>query len=109
LYPKPGKDDIDLVEKVLRFNPNDRLDITEIVKHKYFDEVRDQELEDIVEKGPIVLPFDEEEDLTVEKLRGYFVKEIYIITIENHLENMMKLCYICNNNYKLGKSSPNYR
>jgi len=95
LYPKPGKDDIDLVEKVLRFNPNDRLDITEIVKHKYFDEVRDQELEDIVEKGPIVLPFDEE--------------EVYIITIENHLENMMKLCYICNNNYKLGKSSPNYR
>jgi len=79
LYPKSGKDAIDLVEKVLRFNPNDRLDISEIVKHKYFDEVRDRDLEDINEKGPIVLPFEEEEDLTVEKLRGYFVKEIKAI------------------------------
>ena len=79
MYPKSGKDAIDLVEKVLRFNPNDRLDINEIVKHKYFDEVRDRDLEDLAEKGPIVLPFEEEEDLTVEKLRGYFVKEIKAI------------------------------
>ena len=76
MYPKSGKDAIDLIEKILKFNPDDRLDIKEIVKHKYFDEVRDQELEEILEKGPIVLPFEEEEDLTVEKLRDYFVKEI---------------------------------
>ena len=76
LYPKSGKDAVDLIDKVLKFNPNDRADINEILKHRYFDEVRDKELEDVVEKGPIVLPFEEEEDLTVEKLRGYFVKEI---------------------------------
>lgn len=76
LYPKSGKDALDLIEKVLRFNPFDRPDIAEILRHRYFDEVRDNELEEIVEKSPIVLPFEDEDELGREKLREYFVREI---------------------------------
>lgn len=79
LYPKSGKDAIDVIEKILKFNPNDRPSIEEILKHRYFDEVRDKELEEIVEKKPIVLPFEEEEELSTEKMREYFVKEIKAI------------------------------
>lgn len=76
LYLKSGKDAVNLIENLLKFNPNDRLGIEDIVKHRYFDQVRDNDLEELVEKGPIVLPFEEEEDLTVMKLRDYFIKEI---------------------------------
>ena len=82
LYPKTSEEGLTLLDKILKFNPNQRMDIEEILKSPYFDEVRDLKLEKIVEKNPIVLPFDEEEELTAQKIREYFIQEIKSIKKE---------------------------
>lgn len=56
------------------FDPRKRINMREIFEHPFFKEVRNNESER-VEAHPIEMEF-EEEDLTFDRLRQLFVKEI---------------------------------
>ena len=44
----------DFLEKALLFNPNKRLTISEALKHQFFDEIRDEYEQNIIEGEPVV-------------------------------------------------------
>lgn len=66
---------IDFLEKVLRFNPTERIDVEECLEHPLFAEVRDKEAEEF-DVQPLVFDFEEEEIDTEARLRELFVREI---------------------------------
>lgn len=78
-YPAAGDVAIDLLDKLLVFNPSKRLSVEQCLKHPYFTEIRDESKE-IVAESMLSLDFDFESeiDLTEEKLRGLFLEEIEI-------------------------------
>ena len=38
LYPKASEDELDLLSKLLKFNPNKRIDVNTALEHNYFKE-----------------------------------------------------------------------
>ncbi len=75
LYPAAGKDATDLLGKMLRFNPYDRVIIDECLAHPYFSTVRKPEKE-VVASKPAVLEFDDEEKMDEGRLRSFILKEV---------------------------------
>ena len=75
LYPSSGKDGIDLINKMLVFNPYFRITVQEAMAHPFFDGTRDKTKE-IVAAEPIVLSFEKEGELDAPRLRELFVEEI---------------------------------
>lgn len=74
MYPFPGEEAIDLLNKMLQFNPYKRINLNDCLEHPFVAEVRDQRKE-LKAKNPIVLDF-EFEDVNKEILREHFVEEI---------------------------------
>ena len=74
LYPFPGDEAIDLLNKMLQFNPYKRINLNDCLEHPFVAEVRDKRKE-IKAKTPIVLDF-EFEDVDKTILRKHFVEEI---------------------------------
>lgn len=74
MYPFPGEEAIDLLNKMLQFNPYKRASLTECLDHPLLADVRDKRKE-IKAKTPIVLDF-EYEDVNRDILRELFVEEI---------------------------------
>ena len=74
LYPFPGDEAIDLLDKLLQFNPYKRASLMECLEHPLLADVRDQRKE-LNAKTPIVLDFDYE-DVNRDILRQLFVEEI---------------------------------
>lgn len=65
---------IDLLSRLIVFDPRKRISLEEIFNHPYFKEVRDPNMEK-VKVQEISMDF-EEEELTFGRLRELFVKEI---------------------------------
>jgi len=63
------------LRKCLQFNPRKRITIDEAITHPYLSKVRDKTKE-TVSGGPIILDFEKEGDMTVERLRELFIEEI---------------------------------
>jgi len=74
IYPAAGKDELDLLKRLLAFNPLKRLTVDECLGHPYFDEVRDKKREVSV-KEYLELDF-EDKELDEKKLRALFMKEL---------------------------------
>ncbi|CAI2360326.1 unnamed protein product [Moneuplotes crassus] len=74
MYPFPGDEAIDLLNKMLQFNPYKRASLEECLNHPHLDEVR-RESKILAAPKPIVLDFDFE-DVNTSILRGLFAEEI---------------------------------
>lgn len=45
LFPDVDRALIDLINKIMRYSPNMRLTAVEVLAHQYFDDIRDQDLQ----------------------------------------------------------------
>jgi len=74
VYPGAGEEAIDLLHKILVFNPYFRLSIDECLEHSFFKKCRKSEKEQAAAES---IHFDwEKEHLDRDKLRMHFVEEI---------------------------------
>jgi mitogen-activated protein kinase 1/3 len=74
VYPGAGEEAIDLLHKILVFNPYFRLSIDECLDHPFFKKVRKSEKELVAGE---TIKFDwEKEHLDRAKLREHFIEEI---------------------------------
>jgi mitogen-activated protein kinase len=74
VYPGAGEEAIDLLNKILVFNPYFRVNLDECLEHPFFKKIRKAEKEMI---SPETIKFDwEKEHLDKKKLREHFVEEI---------------------------------
>eukprot|EP00826_Nyctotherus_ovalis_P018915 TRINITY_DN1574_c0_g1_i14.p1 TRINITY_DN1574_c0_g1~~TRINITY_DN1574_c0_g1_i14.p1 ORF type:complete len:446 (+),score=118.63 TRINITY_DN1574_c0_g1_i14:176-1513(+) len=74
-YPAAGKDAIDLINKMLLFNPYFRITVEEILAHPFFKSIRESANEFVANK-PVELAFEKEGDLDATRLRNLFIEEI---------------------------------
>jgi len=88
-YPTAGNDALDLLAKMLKFNPFNRITVGECLEHPFFASVRDLELEKL-EGDEVRLEFEEEESLDIDKLRKEYLK---IIDYYNKLRSEGKITY----------------
>ena len=74
VYPGAGEEAIDLLNKILVFNPYFRINLDECLEHPFFKKIRKGEKEMISHE---TIKFDwEKEHLDKKKLREHFVEEI---------------------------------
>lgn len=74
-YPAASDDAIDLLNKMLVFNPFYRITVDECLNHRWLGPVRDKSLETI-EPEEITLDFESDKNLDEKKLRALFMEEI---------------------------------
>jgi mitogen-activated protein kinase 1/3 len=75
-FPHIEEASMDILERMLRFNPRDRVRVGETLEHSLFqDNIRVPEKE-ITAKLPITLDLEKEPDLDEELLRSYLCKEV---------------------------------
>lgn len=78
-FPGVEADSIDILNRMLRFNPKDRIAVTEALEHRLFTSgpnvIRDTSRETSAPKY-VTLEFEKEPDLDEKLLRKYFCKEI---------------------------------
>lgn len=78
-YPAAGELAVELLDKLLVFNPSKRLTVEECLQHPYFGDVRDKSKESVAgELEMIDFEFESEADLNEEKLRELILEEIEI-------------------------------
>jgi mitogen-activated protein kinase 1/3 len=75
LFPAATPEALDLLKKMLIFNPHKRITIDECLNHPFLSKVRDKSKE-LVAPGPIILDFEKEGELSAERLRELFIAEI---------------------------------
>ena len=76
LYSAANKETVDLLEKMLLFNPYHRITVDECLSHKYFDGIRRKDRE-IIAATAAVLEFDnKEEKLDEGPLRKLFLEDV---------------------------------
>jgi mitogen-activated protein kinase 1/3 len=68
-------DAMELLERMLRFSPKDRITVREVMRHRTFTAVRDTAKEKSA-PGFFVLEFENEADLDIKRLRCYFAKQL---------------------------------
>jgi len=71
IFPEMSKDGIDLLSKLLKFNPRERLSAEESLHHPYVSSFYRPEEIRLLDPGSIVIPLEDQNDLTVEKYREY--------------------------------------
>ncbi|OII71431.1 mitogen-activated protein kinase 2 [Cryptosporidium ubiquitum] len=74
-FPGASVQSIDLLKKMLVFNPNKRITVDEALSHSLFKNIRNEMLE-IISHEKITLPFDDWSSMTERELRYFFLKEI---------------------------------
>lgn len=75
IYPAASSDAIELLSKMLKFNPRTRITIEEAINHPFLSKIRDKSKETVA-KGSISLEFEKEGEMTAERLRELFIEEI---------------------------------
>ncbi len=74
-FPKADKDAIDLLTKMLQFNPEKRITVAQCLEHPYFKEMRVPAAEKKAEKL-LTLEFDKREIASEKQLRSLFIDEL---------------------------------
>ena len=66
------------MKKMLRLNPNERITAEDAINDSYFDDIRLPEQEEVNDKTPIKLEFDEadKENLSIEELKKLIITDI---------------------------------
>jgi len=87
VYPYASIESIDLLNKMLIFNPYHRATVDQCLDHVFFADIRNKELEVIAEKE-LELPF-EEEDLDQKRLEELLMEDIsYFENLRNSGKNL---------------------
>lgn len=89
ILPKASDDAIDLLEKMLKFDPDKRITVDEAMKHKYFDDIPKEN----DEKAEPVSRFDfefEDQDLNINELRDLILHEIMLYHDQTILDEYEK-------------------
>ena len=74
-FPAAGDDALDLLNKMLVFNPFFRITVEECLAHPFFSAVRDKSKERLAERG-VELSFEREGELGEKRLRELYLDEI---------------------------------
>lgn len=75
IYPHSHGNVIQLMERMLLFDPRKRISVTEALASPYFDDIRDPSKE-LDAEVPADFEFEHIEDITAQQLRHYFIEEI---------------------------------
>lgn len=75
IYPGSRPEILDMIDRMLQFNPNNRLTVNEALGNAYFDEIREPEKETNADI-PADFEFEYIENITAQQLRSLFVEEI---------------------------------
>ena len=70
-YENP--DALDLLDKMLQYDPEKRITAEEAIKHPYFEDVHDPDDVQLF-KGSIDFEFEKDQSLTLEKLKLYIIE-----------------------------------
>ena len=74
-FPGSTEDALDLLDKMLKFNPHKRITVNQSLEHPFFTEVRDPSKE-VEADFNLEFEFEKDENLTMEKLRTLFIQVI---------------------------------
>jgi len=102
ILPNSSEDALDLLEKMLKFDPDKRITVEKALKHKYFDDLPYEE----DEKPEPVCKFDfdfEDKDLNTEELRELILQEIMLYHDQKLLDEYEKDKEIYKKNLKMEK------
>ena len=81
LYPAAGEDALDLLRRILVFNPYFRITVEEALNHKFLSEVRTQSSE-VLAPSIIEIEFEREgKSLSLERLKELFAVEVALYTL----------------------------
>ena len=81
-YPKASSQVIDLLNILLKFNPNNRITATEALNHPYVEKYSDPDDEPVV-KIPFILAMENTDDCTAEEIKLLIIEEAQQISHEN--------------------------
>ncbi|KAH0476808.1 MAG: uncharacterized protein KVP18_000303 [Porospora cf. gigantea A] len=101
-YPASSEQAIDLLAKMLIFNPNKRITVAEAIKHPFLREARRHAEKDAVKTtAPIVIPFDDWTPMKERELRYAFLAEIKAFHDFKMPRSLQKIGYgqACNPDY----------
>ena len=90
IFKSASDEALDLLEKMLKFDPDKRISIEDALNHKYFDDIPKEEEENVVEQ---ISKFDfefEELDLNISELRDLILHEIMLYHDQTILEEYEK-------------------
>ena len=76
LYPGADEHALDLINKLLVFNPYFRITLAEALKHPYLTKVRKADKEETSDES-VTLSFEKEGDIDIPRLRELFIEEIF--------------------------------
>ena len=74
-FPGSSDDALDLLEKMIKFNPGKRITVDQALNHKFFADVKDVKKE-IEADFNLEFEFEKDDNLTMEKLRNLFIQVI---------------------------------
>ena len=74
-YPGSSQDAVDLLSKMIRFNPIKRITVDQALEHNFFAQIRKKDLEIEASYSPNY-DFEKDENLDLEKIKNLFVEEI---------------------------------
>ena len=74
IFPACGREELDLLTRMLQFNPYNRISTKECLRHKYFEGVRKKELE--IEMKPITLAVDDMHEGDMKDLTTQIINQI---------------------------------
>ena len=77
LYPKASEEELDLLSKLLQFNPNKRIDVNSALEHEYVKEFHSQYSDtEIVCDKPIHIPIDDNKKYSAKEYRKRLYDEV---------------------------------
>ncbi len=77
LYPKASAEELDLLKKLLQFNPNKRINVYQALEHEYIKEFHDQFADtEIVCEKPIHIPIDDNVKYSAKDYRQKLYTEV---------------------------------
>eukprot|EP01017_Pseudomicrothorax_dubius_P001875 TRINITY_DN0_c6885_g1_i1.p1 TRINITY_DN0_c6885_g1~~TRINITY_DN0_c6885_g1_i1.p1 ORF type:complete len:166 (-),score=55.10 TRINITY_DN0_c6885_g1_i1:96-593(-) len=74
-FPGATAEAIDLLQRMLAFNPRKRITVDQALEHPFLRKVRDATKE-VLASAPVTLEFEKEGDLSADRLRQLFMEEV---------------------------------
>lgn len=75
IFPAATANELDLLTKMIMFNPRDRISLDQALNHPYFFPVRDQNYE-VLERDPAYFDFDGDHEMDMLAIREHFRREV---------------------------------